>query len=398
MKPEGDNVPKTSRLCRLLQIAQLDEKSLDAFKPPSFTKLATFLSDANSLSEAIHQEDDGEFAIVVMLRIRLISRVEDRIIFRRTRTGGGMEPTRVMDATSKPEITAAPRKYWIKGMLSNGESNAAEETQYHVPWPCMSLAVKVVSQTDPEEQQSQAYPDLLLSSRPDLQATFGLLLTEKHALFLFGIGGFRFDKFLFRWGRPGIQKAMAAMIYALYHPDKLQRPFIKLASYDRDSGTCYYNITFQKAVLWKDAQTVAGDGHGEHEIKCTNFICKAGRSTPSSRCHVFVFQSPNDNNAPPRIHDRPIRVIKSQLVRHSEGQYEPEFLQKVHNPEITPGVVRMTCYAYQPVTVKFPDGDETKRHVLLGLEQEGQSFLRIQTPQVMLLNAYNLLESKTECF
>ncbi|KAJ8522828.1 hypothetical protein ONZ45_g657 [Pleurotus djamor] len=375
-----DNLEMT-RLKRLFELMQFDsttENVLEQLDLPKFQSFETFLADANALSEEIHGHDN-----------------EDLIVFKKT--GAITPPGHITDTESRPDITAARKKYWFDGRSPPKKPGFVtdEEETYHCPWPCVSLAAEEISSSDSalaQQRHAITYLDLLLLSRPDLRGAFGLLTTHKTATLFFGIGGFCVKHFSFRWGTDHLAKAMSALVYLLYHPGYWQQTSIRLDRYERSNAFCYYEITFQKPLSCVDEPSAQGNVRPDLELQCPNFVHRSAQCTFGSRSHIFVFRPPSDAAQPPRFQDKPIRVIKSQLVREEEGQYEPDFLRKVHDPDV-PGVVHLTCYTYQSITVPSLADRKTKRHVLLGLEEEGHLFMQIASPQDMLMNAYNYLET-----
>ncbi|KAJ8472870.1 hypothetical protein ONZ45_g16502 [Pleurotus djamor] len=350
-----------------------------------FSGIDTFVQDANSVSQAIHDEKEPGA----------------RIIFKHTNhvhAPGHISDTK---ALARPHIAAAHEKYWFNASSGLDKQDAVKD---HVWWPFVSLAANRRSEGKESEKEALDSLDLLLLSRPDVLGAFGLLIDEECVVLYFAIGGFGFDNFSFRWGTFSLRTAMATMIYTLYHP--WTNPSISLMdSFDFRKGPATYEITFSAAIAFNEDEPptededeppteVAEDGipNGQHSIECPGFIVRAAHSTAGTRTHVFVFDTAHAVSECPRLSGRELRVIKSQLVKEKDGlKFEPDFFRLIHGSQRAPGVIPMTCYEYRPRV--FPDG-RRKRHVLLAMEVEGRKFSQIMKPRDILLASYNTLESK----
>ncbi|KAJ8515929.1 hypothetical protein ONZ45_g6726 [Pleurotus djamor] len=302
-----------------------------------------------------------------------------RVILLFKHTEKSPQPGHVTDTKSAPDITVAPEVYWFDDRTSN--KGDTPEKKLNVPWPVMSLVGEKASSIGdhglvPQMQHAASYLDLLLLARPDLRGAFGLFISSDLITILFGIGGAGTLEFSFRWSSPCLPKAMVAMVYRLYHPDTWKDPSIT-RFYNSQTRSCTYSITFSRCLRSDGSEGLPRDA----QVECEDFTLKSAQSSFGTRGHVFVHGA-----SIPTFDGKPIRVVKSQLVRKRPGGYEPDILRRIHMPDVTLGVVRMACYQYH-------DSPVSKRcHVLIGLEQEGLSFMHIQTPQDLLIVLYNILE------
>ena len=252
----------------------------------------------------------------------------------------------------EPDITAALQSHWKDDV---------------VPWPFVRLAGEVASAGKTGQAQKEqviSYLHYLLLARPDLQVAQGLLSSNKHVIFLLGIGGEGIWELKVEWKDKELDKLLYAFIYRLYDPGNF-------------ADLTYSKPEFDKEAMARYTITI---NHPRGRTECRGFTPYI-HEIRSQRAHIL--SNPNF-----KFEGNDLTILKDQYCRVKRRFEELTILNEyVHKPEHVPGLVVAT-YGEQ---IKSPNSKERcKRR--LGLGESGSPFTSIPTLSKVLETLFDVIE------
>jgi len=206
---------------------------------------------------------------------------------------------------------------------------------------------------DDRLRQTHSYAAYLLTARPDLDSTLGLLVEEDCMIvFICASSGTKMVK---------VEKADCLTVLAA------------IVEYLNDGQSKASHI-IKTVALDKRATFTMKTGGGTFK-DCTLGMVgyPFGRRT-----NIFVPKKMGGN--------LPVRVIKEQQIRSTTLWTEKEILDAIHQGGTYPGVVR----------AKFFDRHSTSK-TRIGLLDTGTNFMDIDTPRKVICALYDLLEGESCC-
>ena len=246
----------------------------------------------------------------------------------------------------------------------SSESESEYQPRPEVSWAEIETIVEFKKRgvgTFDGTKQGVAYTTHLLAQRPNRVAVCGLYVSQRHFSLVFVDASKAYYTTL-SWSDESARRLLFRILYYIhYPPDSMVDPTIT-----RQGDT--YTIKIEN----KDYKgyTLKSCGH------------PIGRRT-------VVFQCEGAD----------LPVIKEQYVRCSRGDeiLEKGILERVHDPEEVPGVVRMfSCGWVKRGTGCIECGMDgrKRRKVRFLLRDEGHPFMEIRTPYDALVAAWDALEGK----
>jgi hypothetical protein len=263
----------------------------------------------------------------------------------------------VTDTSCRPDITAAFDHDW----KDHGP------TTY---WPLIRLAGEKASggkSHDTQNKNAASYLHYLLLARPDLHVAQGLLTRESEVVFLLGTGGVGIRECSLAWNHRGLYKLLYAFIYRLYEPGSFADPSCRMTYFDRKDLQASYTVHIT-------VQT--------QRVACPGFHPVYAKNPFGTRTHVL-----SNPSSSVKVKGKVLTVLKDQLCQIGRRFYELPIIDRVHTPEVVPGVVE----AVYGETIPTPRS-LGRRKDRLGLQQSGSSFKSIPNPRKMLETLFDLLE------
>ncbi|KAH6904002.1 hypothetical protein BKA70DRAFT_1194062 [Coprinopsis sp. MPI-PUGE-AT-0042] len=391
-QPPGDESAQFQHLCDDLKLDKVPEPTEGAI----FASWADFTKDINMVCKSIKPQGSP------------------LLVFKQSEQN--RPHGHHCDTQARPDIVAAFEDHWY------ARPNEATDDRKHVLWPCVRLAGEKASKGENKEGQGQhalTYLDLFFLARPDLRGGFGLLLTEKEMVIYVAVGGdFTLRKYAFSWGSEFAGCAAYVLVHGLYHPGEWLDPDVEMVYHPGESPSAKFSISFpneagtgggpigssgtsqgglgeQDMVGDSAADGAAGvdvppggDIEGGQQTRgrvwVTDYVCVFGSGTFRTRTHVFVHQPQNANDDQGNF--RIPKVLKAQLCPTNSRTDEIEMVQHIHSLQRFPGVINFVCFERRVSIVR---GKENKH---MGLDQQGNAFMTIETPQEMLMVIYDILE------
>ena len=250
----------------------------------------------------------------------------------------------------RPDITAAFQQDWLKNDTTD--------------WAFIQLAGEKASRgksRDTQRKNAATYLHYLLLARPDRLVAQGVLTREDEVMFLLGIGGVGIKELTVPCNSRVLYKLLYAFIYRLYCPSRFSDESYIRTDFNGSEAT--YTVCI-------------------HTAESSGFRPIHARNPFATRTHVL--------SKPPSkfvIGNRPLTVLKEQLIRRGRRFNEWDILFKIHRPNIVPGVVEAVYH--ETIVAPLAPGRQKYR---LGLQQTGSPFTRIPTAMKMLETLFDLLE------
>ncbi|KAH6879686.1 hypothetical protein BKA70DRAFT_1411981 [Coprinopsis sp. MPI-PUGE-AT-0042] len=377
-QPEGDESARFQDLCETLKLQDVPEPTEEG----SFSSWVDFTKDVNVVCKSIRPQGSP----LLVFKDSEYNRPHGHHC----------------DTQARPDIIAAFEDHWY--------ARPNEDNRKHIQWSCVRLAGEKASKGESKEGQGKhalTYLDLFLLARPDFRGGFGLLLTEKEMVIYVATGGSQdLGKYAFKWGSEWACRAVYVLVHRLYDLGLWRNPDIAMVYHDGDTPSAKFSISFPKepesvsgskdtsaAAIQRGATMAEAPGvgvergkRGSERVWVADYVCVFGSATFRTRTHVFVHQPPaspsNENRGSLQIP----KVLKAQLCPTNSRSDEIEILEHIHFLQHFPGVINLVCYERLTAVVE----GKVQKH--LGLDQQGNPFMSIETPQEMLMVIYDTLE------
>ena len=123
-----------------------------------------------------------------------------------------------------------------------------------------------------QKEQAILYLHYLLLARPDLQVAQGLLSSDKHVIFLLGIGGEGIQELEVEWKDKELDKLLYVFIYHLYDPGNFANLTYSKPEFDEEA-TARYTIMIN---------------HPQGTTECCGFYPIYSRNLFATRTHILL--------------------------------------------------------------------------------------------------------------
>ena len=237
-----------------------------------------------------------------------------------------------------------------------------------VPWPFVRLARKVASvgkTSQAQKEQAILYLHYLLLARSDLQVAQGLLSSDKHVIFLLGIGGEGIQELEVEWKDEELDKLLYVFIYHLYNPGNFTDSTYSKPKFDEEA-TARYIIT----------------------INCPRGMTECCGFYPIYSQNLFAMHTHILSNPNFKIEGNDLTILKDQYCQVKRCFEELTILNEyVHKPEHVPGMVVATYGKH----IKSPYSKERCKHHLR-LEESRSPFMSIPMLSKVLEMLFDILE------